>query len=394
MLSLRASAQSGPRGDPDVSKANVRLGRLLLNPAIALTNLGIDTNVFNETDSSSPKRDFTLTVTPQTELWLRMGRSWLTGTLKEDLVWYKTYSSERAANESARIGWLMPLNRLTFNAAANYLNTRDRPGYEIDARSQRNEVGYRGGADVRVGPKTTIGLAGTRKMIRFDSVAIFDGVSLSEALDRVETGGAITAGYQLTPLTGLTLDVGRAQDRFESSPIRDSDSTAVTMGVKLDPFALIKGSASIGYRDFRPLAPDLPGYQGLTAGADLTYIAFGTTRIGLQVFRDVQYSFQLQQPYYLLTGVQATITQQVYGPIQIAGRLGNQRLAYVSRIGAAGGAAADRIDHVRIYGGTITYRMGNDIRVGFNIDWQQRSSPVLTRDYHGLRFGTSVIYGL
>jgi hypothetical protein len=47
---------------------------------------------------------------------------------------------------------------------------------------------------------------------------------------------------------------------------------------------------------------------------------------------------------------------------------------------------------VNSYGGGIGYRLGNDVRVGFNVDWQHRSSPVVNREYHGLKFGTSVTY--
>ena len=83
------------------------------------------------------------------------------------------------------------------------------------------------------------------------------------------TSGAVTVRHQLTPLTALTLDVGREQDRFEFSPLRDSDSTTASVGVKLDRFALIKGSASFGYRDFQPLSPSLPAYKGTIASADL-----------------------------------------------------------------------------------------------------------------------------
>ena len=364
-----------------------------MNPTISLTNFGFDTNVFNETDGRDPKRDFTATVTPQADLWLRVGRSWLTGNLREDLVWYKRYSSERTANDRAKVGWLMTLNRLAFNADATYLNTRDRPGYEIDARSQRIDLAYQGGLQVRVGPRTSIGVTGNRRTISFDSVSTFDGVNLRDALNRTETGEALTATYQLTPLTALTLNAGRDHDRFDHAPQRDADSTRVSLGVKLDPFALIKGTASIGYRGFAPIAADLPDYKGLTAATDLSYVAFGRTRFGMQVFRDVQYSFQINQPFYLLTGIQASVSQQVFGPIQIGGRLGTQRLGYRSRL-VGPTAPEKRTDHVRTYGGTISYRMGNDVRVGFDIDWQRRTSPVLNRDYHGLKFGTSVIYGL
>ena len=392
LLSARVSAQSGAaRGDPDVSRARVRVGRLYLNPTIALTNLGWDTNVFNEPDQSVPKRDFTLTVTPQSDLWLKMGHSWVTGNVKEDLVWYKQYASERSANNSARVGITLPLNRLRFGAAAAYLRTRDRPGFEIDARSQRTELAYQGSVDVRARPKTFVGIRGERKTTAFDSVALFEGVSLRDALNRTVTSGAVTLRQQLTPLTALTFDVGRGQDRFEFSPLRDSDSTSVSAGVAFD--AIIKGTASFGYRDFEPLSPSLPAYKGTIASADLAYVAYGTTRVGVQATRDVQYSFEINQPYYLLTGVSGSLTRRVARPVDLVGRIGAQRLNYRDRIGAAL-ASLGRIDSVRTYGGGVGFHTGKSVRIGFNVDYARRASPVLYREYQGLLIGTSVTYGL
>src|SRR5947207_4780767 len=107
-----AGAQPPEPGAPDPAKVRVRLGPLSLNPTFALTNAGIDTNIFNEPDQLAPKRDFTMTVTPATDLWLRFGRTWLTGSIKEDLVYYNKYASERSANNRDSIAWLVPLNRL------------------------------------------------------------------------------------------------------------------------------------------------------------------------------------------------------------------------------------------------------------------------------------------
>ena len=391
-VSSRASAQSPAPGQPDLAKARVRVGRLYLNPTIALTNLGVDTNVFNEADESAPKRDFTLTVTPQTDLWLRMGRSWLTGNVREDLVWYKTFASERSANNSATLGWLVPLNRLIFNVGADYLRTRDRPGFEIDQRSQRSELAYRGGLELRARPKTFVGVRADRKTTGFDSVAVFEGINLRDALNRTVTTEAATVRQQITPLTAFTLDVGRSQDRFEFSPLRDSDSTSASLGVKFDRFAIVKGTASFGYRDFQPIAPSLPAYKGTIAAADLSYVAFGTTRIGVQAVRDVEYSFEINEPYYLLTGVSGSLTRRVSRPLDLVGRIGVQHLDYRDRIGVTV-ASPNRADVVRTYGGGIGYHMGNNVRIGFNVDQQHRASPVSNRDYHGLRFGTSVTYG-
>ena len=58
-----ASAQTGGDGAPDPSKVRVRIGPLWMNPTIALTNLGVDTNVFNG-PAGQEQKDFTATVTP------------------------------------------------------------------------------------------------------------------------------------------------------------------------------------------------------------------------------------------------------------------------------------------------------------------------------------------
>jgi hypothetical protein len=391
--SSRASAQSGVLREPDASKARVRAGRLMLNPTIGLTNLGVDTNVFNEPDQNVPESDFTITVTPQTDLWLRMGRSWVTGTVKEDLVWYKTFASERSTNHNVKLGWLLLMNRVTFSADTAYLRTRERPGFEIDARTKRSEFISRGNLEIRVRPKIFVGIRGDRTTTGFDRVSTFAGYNLRDQLNRTATTEAVTVRHQITPLTAVTLDVGREQQRFEFSPSRDSDSTTAAIGIKLDPFALIKGSASIGYRDFQPVSSSLPAYRGVIGNADLSYVAFGSTRLGVATSRDVQYSFDINEPYYLLTGVSFSVARRLVRRVDVIGRGGIQKLAYRERIGGIE-AAPDRFDSLRSYGGGVGYYMANGTRIGFNVDRQHRHSPVASREYHGLTFGTSVTYGL
>jgi hypothetical protein len=165
------------------------------------------------------------------------------------------------------------------------------------------------------------------------------------------------------------------------------------VGVKFDPFALIKGGASFGYRNFRPLSPTIPAYKGTTATADLTYVAFGTTRFGVQAIRDVQYSFEINEPYYLLSGVSGSLAQQIFGPVDAVGRIGVQQLNYRDRIGGAV-TTPNRIDYIHLYGGGLGYHMGKDVRIGFNVDRVHRTSPLASHEYHGLRYGTSVSYGL
>lgn len=388
-----ATAQT-PEGGPDPARVRMRVGPLYLNPTLSLTNLGVDTNVFNEPDDRDPKRDFTLTVTPAADAWLRFGRTWITSNVKEDVVWYRKYSGERSGNTSYTVGWQVPLNRVSLNAEALWLNTRERPGFEIDARSRRKEQGYRGGIEVRALSKTYFGARVERRTVDFDRDATFLGNSLRNELNRTLTSEEGTMRLALTPLTSLTLSVGQEQNRFEFSPSRDSESTTIDGGVQFDPFALIKGSATVGYRNFKPVDPAVPGYRGSTMSASLSYIAgAGSTELTIGLTRDVQYSYDINQPYYLQTGGTFQIAQQIYGPVDAVARVGAQRLDYRSRVDVPT-ALLDRTDHVRSYGGGLGYHMGRDLRIGFNVDQQTRTSGVAGRRYRALRLGTSVTYGL
>lgn len=387
----RVSAQVAT-GEPDPANVRVRIGPLYLNPTIALTNLGIDTNVFNEATDENPKRDFTLTVEPKTDLWLRLGRTWITGAISEQIVWYQKYSTERSTNNRYQLGWNVPLNRLAFRIDGSHLSTRDRPGFEIDARSRRYENGIDGAVEIRALAKTYLGVRASRLKVDFDKAAVFLGSNLHFELNRTSTTTGASVRHQLTPLTSLALEITRVEDRFEFSPLRDSNSTAVSGVVTFDPFALIKGTARFGYRDFQPVQPGLPDYKGSIAAADLSYILLGTTRFSVGVIREVQYSYDINQPYYLQTGLNASIAQQLFGPLDVVGRAGAQQLAYRDRAGAVI-LASNRADRVRTYGGGVGYHMGRDLRIGVNIDHYKRTSPLSNRQYEGLMFGTSVTYG-
>ena len=386
-----ASAQQD--GEPDTSKARTHIGPLWLNPTFALTNLGVDSNVFNQPDDEQPTRDFTFTFTPQADVWVRLRGTWITLSFKEDLVWYQRYSSERARNDSYVLGWRVPFNRLSLSASGTWLSTRERPGFEIDARSERTEVDYAVKADYRAFGKTVFSATGGQKHVAFDKAAEFLGVNLHDELSRVETTGQATVRYQLTPYTTLAAGVAREGDRFPFDHLRDSNSTTITGIVTFDPAALVKGNATFGYRAFHPLVAGLADYDGGTFDVNLSYIAPDSTEVTLQAQRDVEYSFDGAQPYYLLTGFLASVTLHRFGPADVVGRYGAQRLAYADRVGAAV-VVSNRVDHVRTFGLGVGYHVRRDVRFGVNIDHVSRSSERSDRLYSGLRVGTSVTYGL
>jgi hypothetical protein len=400
LVALVATAAGAPLqaqvpidGGPDPATVRVRIGPLMITPTISLTNLGIDKNVFNEAAEDHPKQDFTLTLSPATDLWLRIGRTWLTGKLTEDINWYQKYASERSTNNSYSLGWRVPLNRLLLRVNGTYLSTRDRPGFEIDTRSQRSEAGFDGSAEVRVLAKTYVGVTAQRRKINFDEKAAFRGTNIHDELNRVASTNGISIRHQLTPLTSVSVGATREHDQFDFSPLRDSTSTAVAGKLQFDPLALIKGSLSFGYRDFQPTNSSLPGYRGTTAAINLSYTLLGSTRFTFLGTRDIDYSYDVNQPYFLHTGFGGSIAQQVFGPVDVVGRFARNGLAYRDRAGAVV-EVSQRIDHVNSYGAGLGYRMGKELRLGFNVDKTVRSSALAFRRYQGLKIGTAVTYGL
>jgi hypothetical protein len=351
----------------------------------------VDQNVFNDPPEREPKKDFTVTVTPKVDLWLRLGRSWLSGSIDEEAVWFQTYSSERSANNRYTVGWRMPGAWFNVNLTAKFAKVRDRPGYEIDLRAARKEFTYGGAVEGRIMSKTFFGVRGERQTLDFDDGASFSNLLLRDQLNHVTTSGALTLRQQVTSLTSIEFNATRSEDRFDFAPLRNSNSTSFGTTITLDPFALIKGSAAFGFRNFRPESPGVPEYSGGTMALDLTYTLLGMTQFAVRAIRDVQYSYDPAQPYYVQTGVDGSVAQQIFGPVDVVLRLVEQRLAYRNRAGFPV-EVADRTDAVHSIGVGVGYHLGKELRLAFNVDKARRSSEVESRPYEGLKYGTSLTY--
>jgi hypothetical protein len=397
LVATASFAQSTPTtvedGGPDPSLVRVRIGSLWMNPTVAIPNIGVDTNVFNDPLNVTPKKDFVATIVPKADMWLRLGRTWLTGTIAEEVVWFQQYESERSVNSTYSVGWKAPLNRLVLSTKATRLSTNSRPGFEIDTRAQRTEPLFEGSVEVRGFPRTFIGARATWNQVRFADDAMYQGESLKDQLDRTITSAAITIRHELTPLTSLTFSGGRTEQLFEFEPLRNSSSSDYTVGLVFDPAALIKGGLTVGYKIFTPEADDLDDYRGPTIAAGLTYTLLGSTRIAGDVARDVDFSYDVNQPYYVHTGGTISIAQQIFGPVDATLRFGVQRLDYQARNDVLV-QEPNRVDHVRLFGFGFGLHLGQELRIGFNVEKDRRRSPLPEREYDGLRYGSSVTYGL
>jgi len=390
LVSHAAYAQQVPGASDDpVADARFHFGVLALDPRIALQNVGVDTNVFNS--PSNPQRDFTLTLVPGTKLYMRTGKGLLTIDGNLEVVHFSKFATERSINSAVSGTYELRFNRLRPYISASTLNTRQRPGFEIDARARHFENDYRAGADFRIASKSIARLEFRNAKIAFDGDAVFAGRPLNQEFNRTLEVADLSWRQRLTALTTWVTHFSRETERFEFSELRNGDTTRFSTGVELGRFALIRGSAFVGYRRLTPADGGLvTPFSGVTADVDVSYTAPSQTRLGLAVNRDVQYSYDVLTPYYIQTGWTATVTQRVIGRWDARLSGGRDRLAYQSILGLT---ALNRSDYVGRVGGGIGYALGDQVRVSFDVQSFNRSSDLAGREYGGVRAGFSVTYG-
>jgi len=382
-----AFGQQDPNG-PDASRVRVRFGPIMLNPSITLGSIGIDDNVFNEAED--PKRDFTMTISPRTDVYLRLLGTWFTATVSEDVVWYQKYSSERHGNSSYGLAWKWPLTRLTVNTSVLHTNTSERPSYEIDARAERALNAFSAGASFRFLPSTGIEFT-ARKDTTDYAPTVYNGVNLQSELSADDTTLTIGVNHKLTPLTTASATVSRREDRFPFNPIRDSNKTEARLVMAFDPRALLKGSVSIGYTNLQPLSPDFPDFRGVTLAASIVYAPYEVTKLTIVADRQVQDSYDINQPYFIQTGGSLEIDQRVFRRVDVVLRGGIERLQYLDRSDVVVDYS-NRTDFVVRYGAGLVYHHRPNLRIGINYDQTHRDSVIGSREFTRPLLGTFLTY--
>jgi len=385
--SFAGTAHAQTRNDDPAPRGRMHIGPVGVVPSIALTNLGLDKNVFNASDN--PREDYTATLSPSVSWRLKAGPTRLTVDTGADLAYYQRYASERSIDHAFSGRYELLAGRFKPGVAGLSTRARQRSGYEIDVRAQRDVRQSEAGIDVALRPKTRLTVSGQRADYTFAHEAYLES-GLDAVLNRRQESAKIEFFHDLTPLTTVVVDGDARRDRFVFAPDRDADSVRVGAGLDLKPFALISGRLRIGVRKFNALRPTLTDYQGLVGAASLATTIRGRLHVTAILDRDVEYSYLIEQPYYLLTGARVELTQQLTRIVDVQVRGDAHDIAY--RGASAGNAARDRVDYVQGVGGGVGFRAG-DVRVSVNGEQTLRASSGPFRNYQTTRFWTAVTYG-
>ncbi|MFI5177695.1 MAG: outer membrane beta-barrel protein [Vicinamibacterales bacterium] len=387
-----AAALGQDIADNPATAAALHLGPLAVTPHLAIRNVGFDSNVLNA--AGEPQPDFTFTFVPGADSWLTVARARVTSRTDAGWVYFQTMTDQRSFefNEQARLEVL--LSRIVPHVAGGYEHTRQRPNLEIDERALRTTVSGLAGITLRFGARTRIDVDAGRKTYRFDETHVQDA-ALALALNRTENTVTGTLRLTLTPLTTLVIKTEDEHDRFEFSPLRNSNSVLFEPGFEFKPFALLSGRASVGYRQFDALGPGVPDYSGPVAAVDLSYTMRETTRFAVSFSRDIEYSYEPTSPYYIQNGGFVSVTQALGPDWDLVGRAGRTSLGYraIGELGTLAPGVFSRRDIVTTYGVGGGRRVGSKMRIGLDVDRTTRTSVLVGRNYTGFRIGGSATYG-
>lgn len=388
------STMSWAQGSTDpVRSARIRFGPLGITPSLSVSS-GVDTNVFNE--EIDPKSDLTTAINPRAQVWFRMRRFLAEVQNSTDAVSFKEYSGQGGFSTRNDVRLELPINRVRLSLVDSFANTRQRASLEIDTRVRRQENTLTAGADVRATTKIFVRLTATRATTAFDDTASYLGINLAETLNRHAEMGTLSLRYQLTGMTTLILAAEEMREQFEKSPQRDSRSVRVAPGVEFGPRALISGRASVGYRRFTITSGIAPDFTGPVASVELASTIRGATRVAAQATRDVIYSFEMANPYYVLIAGGGSITQRIADRWDVIGQASRQNFTYrtsTAQIGVTGVRTSGRTDSLFSYGGALSYHLSRSMRLGVTADHTRRDSGLALRDYQGTRVFGQFTYG-
>ncbi len=390
-----ASAQSavgtgpltGSLTDTEPTVGVLSLGPVKVAPGLTVREIGWDDNVFDETESESPKEDYVAAVQPDISLYSRLRFVRLSAYAGSELTYYKTYDSERSAGHAGRVRADLLLSRMRPFVGVGQTRTRTRPNGEIDSRADRTEKEASGGLAFDLSAHSLLYGSMYQTSTSYEQT-LEDGVDLGQALSRDSynyQGGIKT---DLTPLLSLQLFGSYQEDEFRREPIRNSTGKAGTAIFRFAPDAVVSGLVTVSYRDTRYADPGLKPFRGLVGNASLTYPVLEIGRITGSWQRGVEYSFDAVQAYYIENSGTISYTHRLFSEVDLQGKVARSVFDYSAR--ATEPAHNDTLDTA---GGSLGYNLRNRTRIALNYEYARRRSPVLSaRNYQRRRVYVSWLF--
>lgn len=378
LAAAQGSVGSGPLTssltDTEPTVGVFSFGFLKVAPGLTVREIGVDDNVFDE--AVNPTRDWVVAGTPDVAAFMRLRWVQISAYGGLEMQYYKDSEGEREISPQTRARVDFLLSRFQPFVGAGQTKTRTRPNGEIDVRANQVQEELSGGVAYELSAHSMLFASAISTSNAFED-ADESGVDLAQSLDREGTeyqGGLKT---DLTPLLSMQLRGSYKKDEFRNDPTRNGEFRSAAAVLTFSPVAIISGTATIGYQDYEPVDPLVARYRGLTGSGFLGYSLLEVARITAGYVRSVDYSFDVNEGYFVQNAVNLAYTMRIVGELDFQVRGSLASYDYGNRTGVDA-----RRDTFGEAGGSLGYNLRNRTRVALNYEYAERRSPaVADRNY-------------
>jgi hypothetical protein len=262
----------------------LKFGPFRVLPALRLSSLGFDDNVYYRTAEKKPVGDYTGTASPEIKVYLLAGRSLILSLADnpEYLYYVKEDRLRTFTNSFVPGARLRLFNRFVLSGEYHFQKHTRRAFSEFSRLVTDTVKGTTAGFFYETPRGTSIGFSGTIDRFLYEDIVLPDyEARLSRSLNRKEKTGNFELYYRVFSGSYFFTKVGSTTYEFEhpSSRWRNSRSFQMSSGIRFPFMGRARGMLSLGYKKFMPEAAGRKRFSGLIADTNLDF-RFG--RIGLR----------------------------------------------------------------------------------------------------------------
>lgn len=386
--------------DRIIRDARFRVGPFRIQPALYLTNIGYDNNVYRQASEGDPISDYTANFNPQFNIHLLVGRSLIFSILESpEYSYYKDQERERRWNNTFVPQFkLLFLRRFVLSGQYYHQSRRYRTSSEFDVRANQVWRSYEGSLHYETARESSVGVTYRFNRISYEDITLPDQeIYLSRLLDRDEENITSEIFYRVAPETFLFFRGGYTDFLFKhpSAQNRNAYSYQFTTGLQFPLLGRIRGIAELGYKNLFPRDARLHGFSGFIGNANLDY-SIRSFRFRVLYRRDSNFSYWTNNVFYLEDRYGGGISFYVTRFVRVDYNLNYSESFYpetfLVRMPDESYAEFNREDRYFSHGIGLVFRIVRNTGIGLNMTIWERDSNYDPADREQTFIGAYITY--
>ena len=380
-------------------RARLRLGPLLIFPALQIRDVGYDDNIYLDGPQEGPISDYRATLSPQIKFNVVLGGSLLLSFLENpEYLYYNREKSRRAFGNSISPGFrILLLRRLVLSGGYDYQKHFRSLSREVDYLTEITSKGYHGEFFFETPRKTSLGVSADIREYTHENLNLVGSANgLARELDRREQSAHAEFYYSLSPVRSFFLRAGYTEYRFKSTAAawRNSDSWQASGGIRFSPTGRIQGLLSLGYKELHPRKSGLRSFSGIFGNTELN-MRLGRVTLRARYSRDPVFSYWSEIFFFVDNRYGGGLSFYLIKFLRLDYSFFQSRMNYSDLIpyrDSSGVRDIRRNDRENLHSVGLMFRLFRTTGLGISANYADRSSSYPGVEYKRLFIGGYLSY--